>query len=113
MSANTVILPLYCFVDESDFRGPTLDALRRCAGEVCTDVSEHNGVTATALEEGYNAHVGQEVRLPFFVPLTGYWLLNVFVVVSLGTVKFVMTLHGYSLAPTVLDWAITVPLAIA
>ena len=44
----------------------------------------------------------------FTVSLSGYWLFNIVFVLFLGTAKLAMTLHGYSLVPTLLDWFIGV-----
>lgn len=39
-----------------------------------------------------------------FIALTGYRLFNLFMMLAFGTVKLGLALHGYSVAPTALDW---------
>ena len=80
--------------------------------------------TMHAIDEIANAHrltrANQDVQLevdpsgdgppttsnPFYILATPYLLLNVFVVLGLGTTKLVLTIQGYSLVPTLLDWFI-------
>ena len=49
---------------------------------------------------------------PSILLFSGYTLLNIAFVFSFGTVKLVMALHGYSVAPTVLDYITGVIFAI-
>lgn len=44
------------------------------------------------------------------VPLTAYRLLNISVIVSIGTAKAVLAAQGKSVAPTVLEWVLGVVL---
>jgi hypothetical protein len=39
------------------------------------------------------------------VKLTGYRLLNILVIFTIGLVKFILSLKGHSISPTGLEWA--------
>ncbi|KAH9956194.1 hypothetical protein BC827DRAFT_1157903 [Russula dissimulans] len=43
--------------------------------------------------------------LPRRVKFTGYRLLNILVIFTIGLAKFILSLKGQSIAPTVLEWA--------
>ena len=54
------------------------------------------------------AQVGAPETPSSTISMSGYLLLNIAFVVTVGTVKLVMALHGFSLVPTLLDWVVGV-----
>jgi hypothetical protein len=49
---------------------------------------------------------------PLGVKLTGYRLLNIIVLLGFGLSKFILSLHGLSVAPTGLEWVAGSALAV-
>jgi|SRR5712671_5624206 len=47
----------------------------------------------------------EDAQLPLGVKLTGYRLLNLVVIFTIGGAKFILSLQGKSVAPTGLEWA--------
>jgi len=46
----------------------------------------------------------EDAQLPLGVKLTGYRLLNLVVILTIGVAKFILSLQGQSVAPTGLEW---------
>ena len=83
------------------------------------DAGQTGLTLVSRVQSGYDYYSLREAGVvpssarPFAVKITGYRLLNILIVLALGTVKLGMTLRGYSLVPTALDWITGVLFAIA
>ncbi|KAH8079406.1 hypothetical protein BXZ70DRAFT_647152 [Cristinia sonorae] len=114
------LLPLDVFDGHAEqFRIHTLHALherwRVVMEQYATDMSslaQVNGVADSDANHPADEAPIATVRPPLLIALTGYRLSNILLVIVIGTVKFVLTMYGYSTVPTALDWALGVVLAL-
>ena len=86
--------------------GSTQHALQEVASDI-TDEIISSAEEATRGDPGIEPVV-DNARGPFTLKITlsGYLLLHISFPLVFGTVKLIMTLHGYSFVPTILDWMI-------
>jgi len=63
------------------------------------------GNTNTYLDDPEEDDEAHDAPLSLRVKLTGYRLLNILIIFTIGLAKFILSLNGQSVAPTGLEWA--------